>query len=142
MKDIEIEKLLNEINNSGLFSFKENEPEKHVDIVKYRRNLQYFQKELKVIRQSFSNKDFFELTAFGNLIMRKGGWIKYQKEILLKEKIEFEKAKTDLTLAKKMLEEFPKTKLFSRIGAFIGIGLAILELIKWIMQLIESSGKK
>ena len=67
----------------------------------------------------------------------------YEKELKNeeKERIEFEKSKIDLKLAKKMLKEFPKTKLFSRIGAFIGIGLAILELIKWIMKLMSTSGK-
>ena len=45
-----------------------------------------------------------------------------------KERIEFEKSKTDLVLAQKMLKEFPKTKLFSRISLFIAIVLALKEL--------------
>ena len=40
-----------------------------------------------------------------------------------------------------MLKEFPKTKLLSRIGAFIGIGLAVLEIVQWIMKLTLTSGK-
>ncbi|MEI6865532.1 hypothetical protein [Flavicella sp.] len=45
-----------------------------------------------------------------------------------KEDLEFEKSKVDLELAKKMLEEFPKTKLFARIGLIIGIVLLLKEL--------------
>ena len=66
---------------------------------------------------------------------------KILKENKKRENTEFKKSKVDLKLANKMLEEFPKTKLFSRIGAFIGIGLAILELVKWIMKLMSPSGK-
>ncbi|EMY3559879.1 hypothetical protein K5L04_06725 [Flavobacterium psychrophilum] len=53
-----------------------------------------------------------------------------------KERIEFEKSKTDLILAKKMLKEFPKTKLFSRIGLFIAIVLALKELYILIKPLL------
>ena len=45
-----------------------------------------------------------------------------------KERIEFEKSKTDLMLAKKMLKEFPKTKLIARISIFIAVLLALKEL--------------
>lgn len=55
------------------------------------------------------------------------------KEEKKRENIEFKKSKVDLKLANKMLREFPKTKLLSRIAAFIGISLAILELIKWLI---------
>lgn len=45
-----------------------------------------------------------------------------------KEEIESKKSKVDLELAEKMLKEFPKTKWFARIGAFIGIVLMLKEL--------------
>ena len=67
------------------------------------------------------------------LITEKGE--KYLKQITEKldyeaekERIEFEKSKTDLVLAQKMLKEFPKTKMFSRISLFIAIVLALKEL--------------
>tara|TARA_R110001606_G_scaffold387636_1_gene552418 strand:- start:151 stop:660 length:510 start_codon:yes stop_codon:yes gene_type:complete len=50
------------------------------------------------------------------------------KEEKKRKNIEFKKSKVDLKLANKMLEEFPKTKLFSRVGAFIGIILLLKEL--------------
>ena len=75
-------------------------------------------------------------TEHGNctyLITEKGE--KYLKQITEnldyeaeKERIEFEKSKTDLVLAQKMLKEFPKTKMFSRISLFIAIVLALKEL--------------
>lgn len=45
-----------------------------------------------------------------------------------REDIEFEKAKVDLELAKKLLKEFPKTKCFARVGLFIAVVLALKEL--------------
>ena len=65
----------------------------------------------------------------------------FKKFNLEKEKLELRKTKVDLKLAKKMLKEFPKTKLLSRIGAYIGIGLAVLEIVQWIMKLRLTSGK-
>ena len=67
--------------------------------------------------------------------LKTGGFTKIEKELkefsnLKKEKdvIEFEKSKIDLELAKKMLEEFPKTKWFARIGFIIAIVLMLKEL--------------
>ena len=53
-----------------------------------------------------------------------------------KERIEFEKSKTDLILAKKMLKEFPKTKLIARISIFIAVLLALKELYILLMPLL------
>ncbi len=68
-------------------------------------------------------------------IVKNGGWIEYLKREARKskfnskkEKLEFDKSKVDLKLAKKMLEEFPKTKWFARIGFIIGIVLMLKEL--------------
>jgi len=51
-----------------------------------------------------------------------------------KERLELRKTQVDLDLAEKMLEEYPKTKWFARIGFFIGITLAIFEVIKWLKE--------
>ena len=78
-------------------------------------------------------------TEHGNctyLITEKGE--KYLKQITIKldyetekERIEFEKSKTDLVLAQKMLKEFPKTKWIARISIVIALGLGILEIIRY-----------
>ena len=79
-------------------------------------------------------------TEHGNctyLITEKGE--KYLKQITEKldyeaekERIEFEKSKTDLILAQKMLKEYPYTKWFARISIVIALGLGILEIIRYI----------
>ncbi len=51
-----------------------------------------------------------------------------------KETIDLEKSKIDLELSKRMLKEYPRTKWFARIGFFIGVALAILQIIKWLTQ--------
>ena len=81
-------------------------------------------------------------TEHGNcayLITEKGE--KYLKQITEKldyetekERIEFEKSKTDLILAQKMLKEFPKTKLIARVSIVIALGLALLEIIRYIKE--------
>ena len=81
-------------------------------------------------------------TEHGNctyLITEKGE--KYLKQITEKldyeaekECIEFEKSKTDLVLAQKMLKEFPKTKWIARISIVIALGLGILEIIRYIKE--------
>jgi predicted transcriptional regulator len=82
------------------------------------------------------NNSLITETEHGNcayLITEKGE--KFLKQITEKldyetekERIEFEKSKTDLILAKKMLKEFPKTKLIARISIFIAVLLALKEL--------------
>ena len=53
--------------------------------------------------------------------------LKTQEE---KENLEFEKSKIDFELAKKMLKDFPRTKVVSYISIIIGICLALLEIAK------------
>jgi hypothetical protein len=74
-------------------------------------------------------------TGITKRFIEQGGFTKSEKEYLKqekykdeKERVEFEKSKIDLELAKKMLEEFPKTKWFARIGFIIGIVLMLKEL--------------
>ncbi|EKT3964972.1 hypothetical protein JE957_002428, partial [Flavobacterium psychrophilum] len=81
-------------------------------------------------------------TEHGNctyLITEKGE--KYLKQITEKldyeaekERVEFEKSKTDLVLAQKMLKEYPYTKWFARISIIIALGLAFLEIIQYIKE--------
>lgn len=52
-----------------------------------------------------------------------------------KEKLQIKKTEIDLELAEKMLEEYPKTKWFARIGFLIAVVLVLKELIQWIIQL-------
>tara|TARA_R110002033_G_scaffold6275_1_gene24979 strand:- start:696 stop:1115 length:420 start_codon:yes stop_codon:yes gene_type:complete len=99
-----------------------------------------FLKENELIKLSPNSRFQYISTPEINKI-NELGIVEYLKLINEKEDIELRKTKVDLELAEKMLKEFPKTKLFSRIGAFIGIGLAILEIVKWIMKLMSTSGK-
>lgn len=62
-----------------------------------------------------------------------------QKKQLYKENLELEKTEVDLDLAKKMLKEYPKTKWFARFGFFLALGLAVFELIKFIIELRTKS---
>ena len=82
---------------------------------------------------------FFTITPIGIdlVISNKSIRTLYEKEQQLEERehLEFEKTKVDLVLAKKMLEEFPNTKWFARIGLLIAVVLALKELYIWIAQL-------
>jgi predicted methyltransferase len=64
-----------------------------------------------------------------------------QDELNLKERerIEFEKSKTDLELSKETLKDFPKTKKRARVGYLIAIILAIAQLAEWIIKLISKN---
>lgn len=131
MTDSEIQDLLLEISLSNEYIMTEDK----------RKSIIYLMNELKLIHKPFANSLIFEPTKFGNEVIKQGGWIKHleiEKEKLdfniEKEFLEFEKSKIDLDLAKKLLNEYPYTKWFARIGFFIGIGLGLLELIKYIKQ--------
>lgn len=90
--------------------------------------------------------DFAYVEDFGREIYNKGGWENYiaNKESISiqkalydkqKEELEFEKTKTDLELAKRMLNEYPKTKWFARIAFIIATLLGLKELWLWIISL-------
>lgn len=88
--------------------------------------------ELELIEQTNSN--FYRLTSKGwNFTTYKEIEDKEQatKE---KERIEFEKTKIDLELARKMLKEYPCTKWSARIGLLLAVSLAILEFVKYIQN--------
>ncbi|WP_343330342.1 hypothetical protein [Polaribacter staleyi] len=77
----------------------------------------------------------YQPTGLISEFLNQGGFTKIEKELsefnkfnLEKEKIELRKTKVDLELAEKMLKEYPKTKLISRISIIIGIVLMLKEL--------------
>jgi hypothetical protein len=105
------------------------------NIEKSKISLKYFDFMIEKDLISFDVDNRFRITKKGLDIFNMGGWIKHieiekNKADFLAEKeiLDFEKSKVDLDLAKKMLKEFPKTRLFSRIGLFIAIVLALKEL--------------
>ncbi|WP_157687526.1 hypothetical protein [Pedobacter psychrophilus] len=131
MNDKDVDELLKKISSSNEYIMPE---EKRSSII-------YLMTELKLIYKPYDNSLIFAPTKFGNEVINEGGWIKHleiEKESLKlkseREILDFEKSKTDLELAKKLLKEYPYTKWFARISLFIGIGLGLLELIKYIKQ--------
>jgi len=89
----------------------------------------------KLIERPNKNRNEYTLTDDGVDVVNKKGFSNY-KEILEselkfkkdKEILEFEKSKIDFELAKRMLKEYPNTKLFARIGLVIGVLLLLKEL--------------
>ena len=92
-----------------------------------------------------TNEALCIISQKGFQIAENGGWKQYLlgkekaekktiKKAKKKDNIEFEKTKIDLELSKKMLEEYPYTKWFARIGFVIALGLAILEIVKVIIK--------
>ena len=80
-----------------------------------------------------------DIASKGLTILKLGGYQKYLDDLKKKsynaeyfKNLQIEKTKTDLELAKKMLKEYPMTKWTARIGFFIALGLALLELIKYL----------
>ncbi|GGG44718.1 hypothetical protein [Bizionia arctica] len=130
----EINKILNKVKTEFEFS-----PESRynfdsdIEFNKYKKALVHLKTKgfIKIERNRYV------ISELGMDIIDLGGWSKYQN-FLMQEKInekdikqiEFEKSKVDLELAKKMLKEYPKTKLIARISIIIGICLAILEVIR------------
>ena len=80
-------------------------------------------------------------TKLVDSFLKNGGFNKIESELKEKKDIEFRKTKVDLQLAEKMLEEYPKTKWFARIGFIIGICLAVLELLKFLIPIMFPSDK-
>ena len=85
----------------------------------------------------------------GRDVYKEGGWIKYlqnnkkrneelREKIKEKEDLELEKSKVDLELAKKILKEYPKTKWYARIGLLLAILLAIIDIVKFILENIKN----
>lgn len=61
--------------------------------------------------------------------------LQLQKE--KKEEKEYQKMLIDMELNEKMLKEYPKTKWFARIAFIIAISLALLEILKFVLEQID-----
>ena len=89
------------------------------------KNVVYLENNKFIVKNTKENNILFITQKGEDKLLQLNQEIEYGDE---KERIEFQKSKTDLILAQKMLKEFPKTKLFSRISLFIAIVLALKEL--------------
>jgi len=56
------------------------------------------------------------------------------KRKIYRDSLEFDNAEVDLDLARKILEDYSKTKWYSRLGFFIAIGLVMFELIRFVIE--------
>ena len=59
---------------------------------------------------------------------------KYKEYINSKEEIEYEKSKIDLELAKKVLKDYKRTKLFAIFGFLISVIAILIEIFKTFFQ--------
>ena len=110
-----------DLNNPNIYV----EIEKYFDQTEFFKNFDFFF-FFTLIFEDDKIVSLFSITEKGNKVLSDIlKELEYEAE---KERIEFEKSKTDLVLAQKMLKEFPKTKMFSRISLFIAIVLALKEL--------------
>jgi len=99
--------------------------EEYFDRTVFLQNIDFLERNNLIVEDD--NRDsIYSITDKGEKFLKQ--IIEEHKHIAEKERIEFEKSKIDLELAQKMLKEFPKTKLFARIGLFIAVLLALKEL--------------
>ena len=99
--------------------------DEYFDRTVFLKNIDFLERNSLIVEDN--NRDsIYSITEKGKRFLNQ--IIEEEKYIEEKERIEFEKSKTDLVLAQKMLKEFPKTKMFSRISLFIAIVLALKEL--------------
>jgi hypothetical protein len=139
-KDLILKAMISETEINPYFtnnSLKESLfPELHIDQVKYivesiknqkpeLLEINDYSEEEKLIQPTGLVYEFLNQGGFTKIEKEKGELLKKQAE---KEELEIKKSRVDLELAEKMLKEFPTTKVFSRIGAFIGIVLLLKEL--------------
>lgn len=128
----------NEIRNHLIF-FEKNivnlrDPDLYLKIDEYFdrtvfvQNIDFLERNNLIIEDD--NRDsIYSITNKGKKLLNQ--IIEEEKYIEEKERIEFEKSKTDLILAQKMLKEYPYTKWFARISIVIALGLGILEIIRY-----------
>ena len=74
------------------------------------------------------------LTEKGREVKNRGGHFKYKEYINSKEEIEYEKSKIDLELAKKVLKDYKRTKLFAIFGFLISVIAILIEIFKTFFQ--------
>ena len=84
---------------------------------------------------------YISKTVHTGNFLKSGGFTKIyeteQSELQKQQRqkdLELRKTETELKLAEKSLKDYKWTKWMSRIAFFISIGLAALELIKWLKQ--------
>ncbi|MER3373601.1 MAG: hypothetical protein RIM83_03105 [Allomuricauda sp.] len=123
MTDKEIDILLNEINSSELYLLKDLDD--YIEGLKYRKSINYLKDELKLIRQPFSNAEVLELSPLGNRVIKKGGWIEYQRIESEKENHSDKKDIFDFKVSKFRYHTFWWFFAF----ALIGFGLSIYNFI-------------
>ena len=121
------EKLFPNYNDDQIISLLNQIQNRRPDILTFKQTNAGDLIQISGLTESFLNQGGFTEIELGHSIEQ------FKKKE--REDIEFEKTKIDLELSKKMLKEYPKTKWFARVGAFIGIVLALKELIEWIMTL-------
>jgi hypothetical protein len=124
----------------------ENRSELCLDISEMETN----KKHLKSVIKDLKNRNLIEIDSYPS-VPWKGDFIgstpseKPEKCKILLSGIEYldtlEKSDTDFELAKRILNKFPKTELRAKWAFFIGIGLAILQLIQLGVQLFFTSNK-
>ncbi|MEQ5790519.1 hypothetical protein J4E06_05615 [Muricauda sp. NFXS6] len=125
MIDSEIEKLLNEINESEVYNFKLNF-ENYEDEIIYRKSINHLERELKLIRKPFENEAILELTHFGKRVIKKGGWIEYSRIESEKEKRSDKKDIFDFKVSKYRYHTFWWFFAFATLGS----GLSIFNFVK------------
>jgi hypothetical protein len=138
--------LKNTLEYKVLKHLSENRNELCVDISEIEIN----NKLLKSVIKDLKNRELIEIEPYPS-VPWKGDFIgstpseKPEKCKILLSGIEYldslEKSDTDFELAKITLNKFPITESRAKWAFFIGIGLAILELIKLGVQLLSPSGK-
>lgn len=128
MDDSLVKEYLNFFKNENV-DLKNEEINKKIDFyferTSFLNNIEILEKNSLITETEHGNCVYLITEKGKKLLKQITDKLNYETE---RERIEFEKSKTDLILAKKMLKEFPKTKLFSRIGLFIAIVLAMKEL--------------
>jgi hypothetical protein len=125
----------------------ENRSEFCIDISEIEINSEF----LKTVIKDLKERNLIETEPYPTRLGNDPRWI----EVIPSEKPEkckiklsgieyldtLEKSDTDFELAKRTLNKFPLTESRAKWAFFIGIGLAILELIKLAVQLLSPSGK-
>ena len=110
-----------DLNNTEIYV----EIEKYFDRTEFVKNIDFLERNT-LITENDNRDSIYSITEKGNNVLNDIiKELEYESE---KERIEFEKSKTDLKLAKETLKEFPKTKWFARIGFFISILLLAKEI--------------
>ena len=143
MADIILEFIDRPENVNKMFDFEEiqqtlfpnDEPQNIERILEWMDSYSHIPRIVKYedyyVTKTAHTKEFLKNGGFKKDYQNQTAQLQKQTE---KEELEIRKTKTDLTLAEKSLKDYRWTKWMSRIAFFISLGLAVLELIKWIRQ--------